>query len=271
MNTKGSGTVVLFLTFILSIMIFLPSKVSTATIIWEENFESENWKENWNVSGFNVTDSTPLPGNISVTNGVLSITGDDTQETIAEHPNSQATGTWSFDLDVTPTKRNHFYVAFFGEKMGSFTGKDDFTPSYSYGVIPVTASFGMWDSEFVFYRRMKGSSSVTSLGRYAPSQILGWHHFDITRTAEGVFNIFINGSHCKTFQDTVYTTTEVFRISGGPGPGIDNIVVRDDFVSTTTTTTSTTTTNGANASVELLALSLLFLGLVKRKRNRFCT
>ena len=36
----------------------------------------------------------------------------------------------------------------------------------------------------------------------------------------------------------------------------------------TTTTTTTTTTNGAYASFELLALALLLLGLVKRKRSR---
>ncbi|MFX0184821.1 MAG: hypothetical protein ACFE95_17195 [Candidatus Hodarchaeota archaeon] len=255
MNTKILCTVVLFL---ISIMIFLPSKTSTAKVIWEENFESG--LENWEVSGFNVTDFTPLPGNISDTNGILRITGDDTQETIAEHPSTQATGTWSFDLDVTPTKRNHFYVAFFGENSKNLSESIPF----EYGVMPVTASFGMWDSEFVFYRRMKGSSSITSLGRYSPSQILGWHHFDITRTTEGVFNIFINGSHRNSFQDTIYMTTEVFRISGGPGPGIDNIVVQDDFV-------FTTTTSETDISFEFLALSLLLLGLFKRKRNKIGT
>ncbi|MFX1513979.1 MAG: hypothetical protein ACFFCQ_15475, partial [Promethearchaeota archaeon] len=75
------------------------------------------------------------------------------------------------------------------------------------------------------------------------------------------FNVFINGSHAMEIINLAYTTTEVFRISGGPGPGIDNIVVRDDFVVTPTTKDEN------NASFEFLGLSLLFLGLYKRKRR----
>ncbi|MFX0205404.1 MAG: hypothetical protein ACFFDT_05415 [Candidatus Hodarchaeota archaeon] len=262
MNTKCSCTVVLFLIFSFNIMIFLPTAASPATIIWEENFESDGL-DNWNIFGFNVNDATPLPGNISDTNGVLRIMGPDTQENVAEYPSTQATGTWSFDVDVTPTKRNHFYIAFFGEKMGNFSGMSDFTETipFEYGILVVTASFATWDSEFVFYRRTKGISSITSLKRFTPSQILGWHHFDITRSMEGEFNIYLNGSHIMKVLNLAYTTTEVFRISGGPGPGIDNIVVRDDFIPTSTTK------NDINVSFEFLALSLLFLGLFRRKRN----
>ncbi|MFX0209679.1 MAG: hypothetical protein ACFFDT_27105 [Candidatus Hodarchaeota archaeon] len=58
---------------------------------------------------------TLLSRNFSVTIGVLRITGNESQEHIAEHPSTQATGTWSFDLDVTHTVRRHFYMAFFAE------------------------------------------------------------------------------------------------------------------------------------------------------------
>ncbi|MFW9995537.1 MAG: hypothetical protein ACFFD4_26100, partial [Candidatus Odinarchaeota archaeon] len=223
MNTKLSKTISLSLLLFVSTMIFLPSTASTADVMWEENFESG--LDNWYLSGFNAS-FLPVAGNFSDTNGILRITGDDNHENFAEHPSTQATGTWSFDVDVTPTKRNHFYIAFFGEKMGNLS-EVSFSEviAYEYGILVVTAPLASWDSEFVFYKRIKGSSSVTSLGRYSPSQILGWHHFDITRNIDGEFNVFINGSLRGSFQDTTYTTAEVFRLSGGPGPGIDNIVV----------------------------------------------
>ncbi|MFX1514522.1 MAG: hypothetical protein ACFFCQ_18285 [Promethearchaeota archaeon] len=262
MNTKLSRTVVLFLISLLSIMIFFPSMASTATIKWEENFEGD--LDNWDIFGVNVTDYSPLPGNISTPNGILRFTGPDTQMNYAEHPSTQATGTWSFDVDVTPTKMDHFYLAFFGEKTGNFTGMTDFMGSigYEYGILVVTAPFGMWDPGFVFYKRTKGVSDVAPIASFSPSQILGWHHFDITRSVEGEFNVFINGSHAMKIINLKYTTAEVFRIFSGPGPGIDNIVVRDDFVLTPTTK------DDDKASFEFLGLSLLVLGLFKRKRRK---
>ncbi|MFX1513978.1 MAG: hypothetical protein ACFFCQ_15470, partial [Promethearchaeota archaeon] len=158
MNTKVSHTVILVLIFLLNLTIFFPSMASTANIIWEEDFGD---LDNWDIFGFNVTDFSSLPGNISNPNGVLRITGPDSQENFAERPSTQATGTWSFDVDVTPTKRNHFYIAFFGEKM------ENNSIPFEYGIMVVTASFDMWDSEFVFYKRTKGNPSITSLGRFS--------------------------------------------------------------------------------------------------------
>jgi hypothetical protein len=210
--------------------------------------------------------------------------GNETLASIAEYSSTQATGTWSFDVDVTHSPSNHFYIAFFGGKWGNWTGADDFDESvpFEYGIMPVMPVFGNWNSVFVFYKRIKGNSNINPLGSFSPSQMLGWHHFDITRSIEGEFNIFINGSHCFSFQDVTYNTTEVFKFYGSAGPGIDNIVVRDDFAltsptttSTTTTTittaiitTTTTTTSNTNAGLEFLAFSFLVLVLFKRKRNR---
>lgn len=271
MTRRGLRMTVVCFTFVIGTMMCLPSGASATTIIWEEDFESG--LGNWKISGFRTTDNTPVPGNFTVTNGVLRITGDENHSNIAEYPSTQATGTWSFDLDVTHTPHDHFYVAFFGEEMENFTGTDDFTPAYGYGIVSVTQPFGVWNEEFVFYKRLGGDTSVITLGRHFPPEIIGWHHFDITRNAEGEFNVFINGTHVKSFQDDTYTTTEVFKFAGGPGPGIDNIVVQDEIVLTPPTTTSaistTTTTTSGTFGFELVicAFSLTCFFLFSRKRR----
>ncbi|MFX1538945.1 MAG: hypothetical protein ACFFDI_32580 [Promethearchaeota archaeon] len=260
MNMRKSLTVVLFLVFLLGSMFFPPSGVSPATIIWEEDFESD--LDNWKIFGVENFD-IPRPGNFSIIDGTLRITGNTTIDSIIEHPSTQATGTWSFDVDVTHSPRNHFYIAFFGGKFGDFTGKVDFAKAcpFEYGVIPVPGSFGSWYQEFVFYKRVKGSLYIEELGSFSPPQILGWHHFDITRNIEGEFNIFINGSHCKLFQDTTYNTTEVFKFYGSPGPGLDNIVVYDHF-----TIMKRTNASGWTFIVGLFALSIIFRKKLLYKR-----
>ncbi|MFX0209680.1 MAG: hypothetical protein ACFFDT_27110 [Candidatus Hodarchaeota archaeon] len=152
--------------------------------------------------------------------------------------------------------------------MGNFTGKDDSTPAYGYGVIPITLPLGIWEAEFVFYKRIKGQTDVITLGRYFTSEILGWHHFDITRNTDEEFNVFINESHVKSFQDDTYTTSEVFRFSGGPGSGIDSIVIQDEIVVTPPQSTNGGSSSSSNASFEVLAVSLLLLVLFKRKTKK---
>ncbi|MFX1286507.1 MAG: hypothetical protein ACFFB5_22920 [Promethearchaeota archaeon] len=249
MITRKLRTVVLFLVFFLGSMFSLPSGASPATIIWEEDFESD--LDNWKIFGVDAETRQPRPGNFSIIDGTLRIKGNTTLYSIAEHPSTQATGTWSFDVNVTPSP-DHFYIAFFGGEFGNFTGEDGFEkacPS-EYGVMPVPEWFSVWFKEFVFYKRKNGSSNIVELGSFHPPQILGWHHFDITRNIEGKFNVFIDGSNCTSFQDTTYNTTGVFKFYGGPGPGLDNIVVYDHF-----------TFKGTNASgwtfvVGLFALSI---------------
>lgn len=246
----------IFPTIVVLLILFNPTTFGTATIIWGEDFESG--LDNWDFFSWDST-RTLFPENVSTSDGVLRVVGNESRSSIAEHPSTQTTGTWSFDVDVAPTEIDHFYIAFFGEKFGNFTGPDDAlnaTP-YEYGIAVVTAPFGMWNSEFVFYKRPK-TPDVIPLGRYSPTEIMGWHHFDITRDNNGLFNVFINGTLRKSFQDNSYTISEVFRFMSRPGPGIDNIVVRDDFLLTTTTATTTTDTKTPGFELNLV----FFFGLI---------
>ena len=267
---KNQNFCIIALTTLCFSLIFLPITDSSATIIWQEDFESG--LDGWTTFGWNRTDGSPLPSNFSVMDGVLRINGTFPQESAAEHPSTQTTGTWSFDLDVTYTVNGHCHIDFFGKKMGNLSEVDNFTDAfpYAYGIMVVTEPSGMWDSEFVFYKREEGSPTIIPLNRYAPSQILGWHHFDITKTSEGEFNIFINGTYCKSYKDTAFSISEVFRFSGPPGHAIDNIVVRDDILLTppTTTTSETTTTTTEPASMITAPLFLIFFGIIVINQKR---
>lgn len=262
---------------LLVIFLFNSPILCRANIVWQDNFDIAGLA-NWKLFGWNRTDATPLPANFSDSDGILRVQGTGHQESAAEHPSIQAVGTWSFDLDVTHTIGEHFHISFFSGKFGNYSILPNFVDAipYEYGIIPVSAIWGPYNSEFVFYMREQGNGSITPLERYSPDEIIGWHHFDITRTALGEFNVFINGTLRSTFQDTKFNTSEVFRISSSAGPGLDNVLMVDENGTTTTTipptttTTTKTTSTAEDASITLgmeIITVLVVTTIVHKKRK----
>lgn len=201
--------------------------------VWSDDFNDLN-ADDWEIYGWTGTDGTALPGNFSLSEGMLRIQGVDTQTSIAIYNTTQATGMWSFDLDVTHTIAEHFYVSFFGGYWDNDSVDwgagffDSIQPGY--GIMPVTGPFGDFDNEFVFYQRDQGSASLSRiLGRYSPTEIIGWHHFDIARDASGRFYVYLNGTLRMSSQDTVHTTTECFKFYSAAGPALDNVVLYDNW------------------------------------------
>ena len=270
---------IIIISNLLILLLFNSGVSCRANIIWEDSFDPPGLAE-WKIFGWNRTDATPFEGNYSDSNGVLRVQGIGTQESAAEHSSTQATGTWSFDLDVTHTIGEHFHLAFFSGKFGNITEVDTFLDAipFEYGIMVVTANLAgtQFDSEFVFYMRYQGDGSIYPLERYSPPEMIGWHHFDITRTSLGEFTVFINNSLCSSFQDLNFTTTEVFRITSSAGPAIDNIVVCDENDPTTTTTTptitttttSTTTSEEASSTFGIEVLIILVAGTIVHKKRR---
>ena len=239
--------VVLILNFLI-VFLLNPSEVSHANLIWNEDF-SEGLTD-WKIFGWNRTDAVPFEGNVSNANEVLRIKGEGTQETAAERNCTQAVGSWIFDLDVVHTIGEHFHLAYFSGAFGNIS-EVSFPAAipFEYGIMVVTAVVGPFNSEFVFYNRNQGNGLINVIDQYSPVEIIGWHHFNITRTISGEFSVSVNGTLVSSFVDTNFTTTEVFRIYSAPGPGLDNVMVCDeDGCETTTTTTATTTTDLASST-----------------------
>lgn len=203
---------------------------SPSDVVWSEDFNDISGWEFW---GMHYEDGFPLPANYSVSEGMLRFLGGNNHWTIAMYNYTQGTGTWSFDLDVQDQYRHHFYVSFFsGYWDNDSIDWPDWLSSvpYEYGIIPFTGSFYDWSDEFVLYRRTPGTGSITTLDRYRPPEMIGWHHIDITRNSSGQFEVYLNGVLRMSAVDTSYDTPECFKIYSQGGPAIDNIVVDDEII-----------------------------------------
>ncbi|MFX1604691.1 MAG: hypothetical protein ACFFDD_02175 [Promethearchaeota archaeon] len=209
-------------------------RYSPSAVVWSDNFNDNN-TDGWNFWGMHYGfPAGPLPPNYSVSEGVLRFQGEANHWTIAMYNTTQSVGTWSFDLDVQDQYRHVFHVAFFtyywDNNSIDWPRWEESVP-YEYGIMPVTGTFSPWQNEFVFYRRTAGQGSIHTLARYSPAEIIGWHHFDITRDSSGRFFVYLNGTICESLEvvDTVYNTSECFTVYSQGGPAIDNIVVDDEF------------------------------------------
>jgi len=206
-------------------------RYSPSAEIWSEDF-NDLIPDGWEFWGMDYSHDAPSLANYSVAEGMLRFQGGKNW-TIAMYNITQAVGTWSFDLDVQDSYAHHFYVSFFS---GYWANDSIIWPNwrstvpYEYGIMVVSDLFLPWSKEFILYQRSTGSADyITTLERYSPPEIIGRHHFDITRDSSGQFNVYINGALRLSGNDTAYTTSECFKIYSPEGPAIDNIVVDDEI------------------------------------------
>ncbi len=170
-----------------------------AATVWSDNFNDGNL-DGWTVDTgeFSAADNT-MRGNIGMASR-------------GYHTSTVATGTWSFDV--------HCGYLGIGIQFISIEIGDPLIEYYSYDI---TISGRM--EQIYFFRHW--NYVPTRLGNYTPPTILGWHHFDITRDAEGQFYVYINGTLAMEFVDTTYDTSNYFVIQAEQDTAIDNIVVSD--------------------------------------------
>ena len=201
-----------------------PSTCRSA-VIWADDFNDGN-TDGWDIWGMDYADPGPLPPNYSVSEGMLRFQGETDHWTIAIYNTTEGVGTWSFDLDVQDQDRHHFYVAFFGGYWDNDSiDWDNWLQSvpYEYGIAPFTGPYSSYDDEFVLFRAAPARASFVALDRYSPPEMIGWHHINITRDSSGLLRVYLNGTLRMSATDTIYTTTECFKIYSGSGPAIDNI------------------------------------------------
>lgn len=172
-----------------------------AVVVWTEDFSDGNL-DDWTIS----------MGNFSATDNTLRAT--DLGWNFAIHDSNVAYGTWSFDVHVTETPDDHFYVYII-----SYLGSN-----YRFSIF--TDVFPGWtDGDEYTLLRETGTTTIP-IAEYIPAgDITGWVHFDVHRNATGYFSVYINNVLRMEVQDNDITQSSTFQFGTQIGPGIDNILV----------------------------------------------
>ena len=212
----------------MSIAISTNSAVVPANVVWSDDFNDGNI-DDWYRWGFNASSFEEAEANFTLADGSLRAQG--LNSSYASHAYSITSGkaTWEFDVDCVNNSNGHFYIAFMSGPPSGVVGD----PSNEYGIMVVTGSVGVFESEFVLYRRAQGSLDLTYvLGRYHLETVTGWHHIAITRNALGMFKVYFNGTLRISGNDNTFSFNSAgyFAIYSTGGPALDNIYVDDEII-----------------------------------------
>jgi hypothetical protein len=250
--------------FVLCISVCITT--TSADEVWSEDFDVP--PDDWTIFGY-IYDGYPVPteGNFSYASGMLEALDDDVN--IARHESNTSVGTWSFDMFVPDDDDGEggIYVEFMsnGSSFIEF-GNASFVSVGAY----------LDEDKFVVWSIIGSSYQVYSDIHVDPME--GWHHIEVSRTSDGHFCVWFNGTPEAHFTNTAVTSSIYlhFLCNDATGAAIDNLVV-DDIVkqcslthTTTTTTTTTPTTTptpidpgliilivGTGAGVVLIAIVVL--------------
>ena len=149
---------------------------------------------------------------------------------LATHNSSIDVGTWSFDVNIVNTDWEHFYVFLMTDDWEDYPSK-----AYSYDIIFVT-EHGDIDPDskggIVLYKRPGYRIQWDTIGEWSSTEeILGWHHIDVTRDPDGVFDVYLDDELIIHVEDEspVFDMFSTFRFEASSGPEIDNVVVLDTY------------------------------------------
>jgi len=217
-----------------------------AAVVWNEDFGSGF--SNWTVE----------EGDWRVTDGYLESYFVDSTDSLIWHSSSQTVGTWSFDAYVVDMSIDN---RFENDYMFMINETESTSNYYGYG-IRFSGDGGVY-----LVRQSGGFTSQTSL-RFIINEdlVLTWVHVDVTRSATGTFNVFLNADSTTaqpniTVTDTTYDYSEKFIVygvsNGATNCKFDNVSVNSEILisapeQTTTTTeeTSSTATSGTDTGTD---------------------
>jgi hypothetical protein len=206
-----------------TVTIDMTSSPIRSAVVWSDDFEDENI-DDWEIIGIDYTTipGTLIPGNFSVSGGVLRNVGPEWDYAIRN--SSVAYGTWSFDVDIQrPEGLNRFPVGFMGdyniENLQNATGNN------------YIISFRIFDDDppgdIRLAKNIFGEEYTIFLDSYYVEIIRGWKNIIVTREESGQFYVYLNGDLILDVVDTTHTTSECFIFYGSANPAIDNITVSD--------------------------------------------
>ncbi|MHA2175392.1 MAG: hypothetical protein ACXACP_03870 [Candidatus Hodarchaeales archaeon] len=217
--------------------IIFPINLSTASIVWSDNFSDGN-ADGWTISGLNHSVGgavNPWEGNMSVKRGMLTSGEDFGPPGIdgyhlyswASHPSEVAVGTWRFDLDLTSPSAVGGGLNFI-----SNSGSDPGWPwiLYGYQIRVNVVAFVPWDENIpgaqgFFLQGSSGGVDVQHSIDNCAYEGLGIYRFIITRDSTGFFDVYINESLKMSGHGTDVVPARKFEFVYGGSVGVDNISV----------------------------------------------
>ncbi len=259
MKTKEMHVIAGFTMFVLCISVCITA--ANATVIWQDNFDDPNLP-GWTTFAYETAISNVIvEGNFSAESGILTVLDDDLN--FARHNSIVNVGTWSFDMFVPDIEvvEGAIYVYIMSNGSRAIpTYPSDFIAigAWKQGVMP-SWNFISWT--------LKGFQSIihSSITR---DPVQGWHHIDISRTSDGHFYIYFNGTFEDdfTYNDVTTSTYLEFYCYSANGAAIDNLVVNDTPIEPTLTPTTTSpplpwdlSIIGSGIAVVLIVLVIVFL------------
>jgi len=163
--------------------------------VWYDNFddkEPDGWETE--ILDWDLSDAfTGEPAEFDTSDGTLRAPGETPGNIwyLATHNSSIDVGTWSFDVNIVNTDWEHFYVFLMTDDWEDYPSK-----AYSYDIIFVTEHGDLEpDSKggIVLYKRPGYRIQWDTIGEWSSTEeILGWHHIDVTRDPDGVFDVYLD-------------------------------------------------------------------------------
>ena len=215
-------------------LIFLSLNIAYADTVWYDTFDDEEL-DGWEteILDWDLSDAfTGEAAEFDLTNGTLKAP-DGTPGNIwylATHNSSTDIGTWSFDVNIVNTPDEHFYVFLMTDDWEDYPSR-----TYSYDLIFITEAGDLEpDSQggVVLYKRAGWRSYWDTIGEWSSTEeITGWHHIDVTRDPDGVFDVYLDDEVIIHVEDEApeFDAFSTFRFEASSGPEIDNVVILDTY------------------------------------------
>jgi hypothetical protein len=225
MKTRWIHLIAGFAIFILCISIC--TTTANATVIWSDDFD-DGVLDSWTLFGYeNMESPVKIEGNFSASSQMLTVLDDGLN--CARHNSTVNVGTWSFDMFVPDDDYGFIRVEFMsnGASLGAHGNMS---------WVAVSAWFYGTEPEFYL---LYGLGSSKALLKTIDRPLQGWHHIDVSRTSDGHFYVYFNGTLEADMVSNSVTSSAYLQVlcNNVSGAAIDNLVVTDTNYTTPPPTT----------------------------------
>jgi len=208
--------------------------IACADTVWYDTFDDEElvgWETE--ILDWDLSDAfTGEVAEFDTSNGTLKAPGGTPGNIwyLATYNSSIDIGTWSFDVNIVNTDWEHFYVFLMTDDWADYPDK-----AYSYDIVFSTElGYPEPDSKgsIALFKRNGYRVKWDTIGEWSSTEeILGWHHVDVTRDPEGVFDVYLDDELIMHVEDDEpeFGMFSAFRFEASSGPEIDNVVVLDTY------------------------------------------
>lgn len=171
-------------------------------IVWSDNFEDENldgW-DTWNADGGFFIDNGILT---SLRRGDLS------------HPSSTLFGTWSFDIYISADDKGSTHEFRFTEGITNFQNIE----------------VKQFDNTQIWITTQKDDDGTFRTFVDLGEKLEGWHHFDITKSENGLIKVYLDGEFLfGHFDDRSFDSESLVIMYCCQGPVLDNLDIQDQVI-----------------------------------------